>query len=293
MSLIKRIKWEIRKFLIDHYPKLIIDHEWPRRYGHKVDWNNPRDINEKIQWLICYSDTSKWTKLADKYTVRQFIKDKGYYDILIKLYGKWDDPKRIDFNSLPDKFVLKCNHDSASTKIIDKTKGFDRDELIDFYTERLKVKYGYLGCEPHYNKIPPLVIAEEFLEENNGFHSLTDYKFWCFNGTVRYVSVLFDRTEDSVNETVYDLEWISHPEFMKSNEHYKSNGFLLQRPKNFEKMIGIASELSKGFPEVRVDLYEVNGHIYFGEMTFTSTAGRMGYADSFLKELGDYCKINV
>jgi len=287
MSIRNRIKWEIRKLLIDFYPKLLIDYEWRRKYGYNVDWKNPRNINEKIQWLICYSDTTKWSQLADKYAVREFIKEKGYGDILIRLYGVWDDPNNIDFDSLPNRFVLKCNHDSASTKIIDKTNGFDREELIEFYKKRLKVKYGYLGCEPHYNKISPLVIAEEFLEEDNGFCSINDYKFWCFDGKAYYVSVLFDRSSDLVRETVYDLNWNAHPEFLESYGNYKSENQVLPKPYNFEKMIEIAENLSKSFPEVRVDLYDVNGKIYFGEMTFAPTAGKMGYVDDFLVELGE------
>lgn len=288
MKLKNRIRWEIRKLLIDYNPKMLIDYEWRRKYGYNVDWENPRDINEKIQWLICYSeDTTEWTRLADKYRVRGFIKEKGYENLLVPIHGVWKNPEEIDFDSLPDKFVLKCNHDSASTKIIDKNQGFNRDELIDFYKKRLKVKYGYLGCEPHYNKISPLVIAEEFLKEDNGFCSINDYKFWCFDGKAYYVSVLFDRSADLVRETVYDLSWNAHPEFLESYGNYKSEDRILPKPHNLDEMISIAEDLSKGFPEVRVDLYDVNGKIYFGEMTFAPTAGKMGYVDSFLKELGD------
>jgi len=287
MNLTKSIKRKIREFLIDHYPKAIIDHEWPHQFGHKIDWNNPRDMNEKIQWLNCCSDTSEWTRIADKYTVRDFIKERGHGDLLIELYGAWDNANDIDFDSLPEIFVLKCNHDSASTKIIDKSKGFNKKELIEFYNKRLKEKYGYRGCEPHYNRIRPLVLAEKFLKEDNGFKSLNDYKFWCFDGKVYYVSVMFDRTSDMVRETVYDLDWNAHPEFLESYGNYKSDDRILPKPQNFEEMISIAKDLSKGFPEVRVDLYDVNGKIYFGEMTFTPTAGRMGYVNSFLKELGE------
>lgn len=288
MNLIKRIKWEVRKFLIDHYPKIIIDHEWLHQYGHKVNWDNPRNVNEKMQWLICYSDTTEWTLLADKYKVREFIKEKGYEKLLVPLLGVWKNPEEIDFDSLPDKFVLKCNHDSASTKIVDKkSKEFDKDELINFYKQKLKIKYGYIGCEPHYNKMKPLVIAEEFLEEDNGFSSLNDYKFWCNDGKVDYVSVMYDRTSESVCETVYDLSWNAHPEFLKSYGRYKSEDRILPRPQKLDEMVEIAKSLSKGFPIVRVDLYEVNGKIYFGEMTFTPTAGRMGYEEPFLIDLGN------
>ena len=111
------------KYLVDHYPRIIIDRIWKKTYGHKLNWENPIDINEKIQWLICYGDTSNWHILADKYKVREYVTEKGYRDILPKLYGCWEDANNIDFSSLPDKFIIKCNHDSASWHIIDQSKG--------------------------------------------------------------------------------------------------------------------------------------------------------------------------
>ena len=289
MNLKQSIKWQVRKFLVDHYPKMIIDHEWPAQFGHKIDWNNPRDINEKIQWLICFSDTSEWTRLADKYRVREFVKERGLEHILTHLYGVWDDATKINFDALPEKFVLKCNHDSGSTIIVDKSKGFDPEQIVSFYKERLKNKYGYINCEPHYNNIPPKVIAEEFLKaESTSFKSVTDYKFWCFDGKVYYISVLFDRTKDMVHRMVYDLNWSAHPEFLKSNSYYRTDEQELLRPIGLNDMVRIAGILSKGFPMVRVDLYEIDGRIFFGEMTFTGNAGRMLYAQSFLNKLGNY-----
>lgn len=291
MNLIKSAKRQILHFIIDHYPKIFIDKNWQARYGHKIDWDNPRNINEKMQWLICYGDTSEWPRLADKYCVREYIKEKGYGDTLVKLYGAWERAEDIDFDSLPEKFVLKCNHDSASTKIVDKSQGVDREELVRFYSARLKQKYGYTNCEPHYNKIKPLVMAEEFLQQEPPFKSLTDYKFWCFDGKAYYVLVMFDRTRETVSKIIYDLDWNPHPEFLKSYGHFKPDSHFLPKPQRFEEMISMANHLSEGFPEVRVDLYEINGKIYFGELTFTGAGGRMVYADSFLKELGSYCVI--
>lgn len=291
MNLTKQLKWQLRKFLVDHYPKMIIDHEWPTEFGCKIDWNNPRNINEKIQWLICYSDTSEWTRLADKYKVREFVKERGLGHILTHLYGTWDDARKIDFDTLPEKFVLKCNHDSASTIIVDKTVGFDKEQIVSFYQKRLKQKFGYINCEPHYNKIHPLVIAEEYLENQKSSEdkkSLIDYKFWCFNGKVDSICVLYDRTTDSVKETVYDLDWNAHAEYVEPNGHYKRDDTIIERPKTFAQMLEVAKILSKGFPEVRVDLYEVDGQIFFGEMTFTSNRGRMHYVESYLNRLGQY-----
>lgn len=292
MNIIEKIKWQVRKFLIDHYPQIIIQHEWPGVTGHEIDWNNPRDINEKIQWLMCFSDTSEWTRLADKYLVRDFIKERGFENILTKLYGVWDNANDIDFDVLPEKFVLKCNHDSASTIIVDKRKGFDRKNIVSFLNKCLKRKFGYVNCEPHYNKIPPKIIAEEFLEEkNSSYRSLTDYKFWCFDGKAYYICVMFDRTDDNVYETVYDIEWNNYPDYLQAYDQYKRGENILPKPDNLKEMIAIAELLSKGFPEVRVDLYNVDGKIYFGEMTFSANRGRMRYEKTFLEKLGNLVQL--
>jgi hypothetical protein len=290
MNVKSQIKWQIRKLLVDHYPKLIIDHEWPHLFGRRIDWDNPRDLNEKIQWLMCYSDTSEWTRLADKYLVREFVEERGLGHLLTKLYGVWDDAKAIDFNGLPEKFVLKCNHDSGSTFLVDKAKGFDKDYLIATLNQRLNRKFGYLNCEPYYNKIKPLVIAEELLEEtNNDFSStLVDYKFWAFDGKVECVWVYYNRTLDDVFANVYDLDWNCHPEYSVFNHDHKDGKGIVPRPQSLNEMVEAASELSKGFPQVRVDFFESNGKPYFGELTFSSNKGRMeAYIQDYLIQLGN------
>ena len=280
-------KWH--EYQVDHCPQRVIDKVWLKKYGHKIDWNHPRDINEKIQWLICFGDTSKWPDLADKYKVREYIIEKGYGNLLTKLYGVWDDAHNIEFDSLPNKFVLKCNHDSGSYHLIDKAKGFDRDFVTNDLNAHLKVKYGYKGCERHYNKIKPLIVAEEFLEEkgNTFSTSLVDYKVWCFDGKPYCVFVAYNRTHEHLYTNVYDLNWQVHPEWSVFTDHYRDGGGRIPRPDKLEEMLKIASDLSVGHPQVRVDFYIIKDKIYFGEMTFASDCGRMGYfTQDFLKELG-------
>ncbi len=290
MNIQQILKGQVRNFLIDHYPKLVIDLDWPREFGHKIDWKNPRDINEKIQWLICYSDTNEWTRLADKYRVRDFVKERGLEHILTRLYGVWDNAQDISFDDLPDKFVLKCNHDSGSTLVVDRSKKFNKEQIISFYNDRLKKKFGYKICEPHYNKIKPLVLAEECLEDNIEVSktSLVDYKVWAFNGRVKAIWVCHNRTSDDKFVNVYDLNWSYHPEYSVFYKYYRDGKGSVPRPKCLKEMIHAASVLSKGFPQVRVDFYIVGERLYFGEMTFTGTAGRMKqYTEDFLKQLGD------
>lgn len=288
--MIQELKWQIRKLLVDHYPKLIIDHEWPHQFGRKIDWDNPRDLNEKIQWLICYSDTSQWPRLADKYRVRSFVEERGLGHLLTKLYGVWDDANDIDYETLPEKFVLKCNHDSGSTFLVDKAACFDKDALNATLNQKLRRKFGYRNCEPYYNKIKPLIIAEELLEDkSNSFSSsIIDYKFWCFDGRPYRLCVYYSRTSESAYVNEFDLDWNFHPECSIFTDHYRNGQGKIQKPILFEKMIEYVKVLSKGFPIVRVDLYNIEGRIYFGEMTVTPGFGRYcRYTEEYLIELGN------
>lgn len=294
--------FEIKKLLtklwnnyqVDHYPQKLIDRIWLNTYGYKIDWNHPQDLNEKIQWLICYGDTSRWPDLTDKYKVREYVSQKGYANHLTKLYGVWDDARKIDFDSLPSKFVLKCNHDSGSCHIVDKSRPYNPNIIIRELNKRLRTKYGYIHCEPHYNEITPCIIAEEYLEmpEDNFSSSLVDYKIWCFNGKPYSIFTIHNRTKDSIHISSYDLEWIVHPEHCAFSNYYRDGGNKVQKPCLFNKMLEIASSLSEGFPEVRVDLYYIHGHIFFGEMTFTSYFGRMNfYSKAYLEEMGRQVKL--
>ena len=290
MSIKRQLKWQIRKLLVDHYPKLIIDHEWPHLFGHKIDWDHPRDLNEKIQWLMCYSDTSQWPQLADKYRVRGFVEERGLGSLLIKLYGVWADARDIDYDTLPGRFVLKCNHDSGSTFLIDKASGFNKEELNAQINQRLRQKFGYLNCEPYYNKIKPLVLAEEWIEDAKCDYSstLVDYKLWAFDGQVECVWVYYDRTQEHVYTNVYDLDWNCHPECSVFDDYYQDGRGIVPRPQCLDEMIAAASTLSRGFPQVRVDFYEANGKLYFGEMTLSGNKGRMlNKAQSHLNHLGE------
>ena len=281
-------------YQVDHCPQRVIDRKWLMEYGYKIDWNHPKDLNEKIQWLICYGDTSKWPDLTDKLKVRDYVSQKGYADILTKLYGVWDDARKIDFEALPEKFVLKCNHDSGSCHIIDKSKKYNKEEIVNELNKSLKKKYGYIHCEPHYNKITPCIIAEEFLQMPVGHFSssLVDYKIWCFNGKPYSIHTIYNRTKNSISVDFYDLDWNAHPEQQIITNHYRDGKGLVPKPESLDKMLEIASSLSEGFPEVRVDLYNVGGKIYFGEMTFTSNYGQMdNITMDSLKELGDLVKL--
>ena len=275
----KRYEWEL-----DHHHDRVVQKEWKKRYGRTIDWSHPADINEKIQWLMCFSDTSEWTRLSDKIQVRDYVAEKGFGDLLIPLLGTWKHAADIPWNTLPAKFVLKCNHDSGSTHIIDTST--DRAAVAAALDEALKQKYGYRHGEMHYNGIEPCILAEAYLD--GGEAVPVDYKVWCFDGKPYCIWACHGRTADHVYVNVYDLDWTPRPEASVFTDHYRDGGCSLPKPATLPKMLEAAAKLSEGFPEVRVDFYEVRGRLYFGEMTFASLMGMMDfYTDDFLKELGD------
>lgn len=292
------LAYRLHDFWVDHYPKFLIDTIWEQQFGHRVDWRYPRDLNECIEWLICHSDLDVWAKLSDKVLVREYIKEKGYGDSLTKLYGTWEDARDIDFDLLPDKFVLKCNHDSGSVIIVDGKDSIDKDKVVTELNRHLKTKFGYRGCEPHYNKIKPLVMAEEWLPLNQNVDSSSqiDYKFWCFNGHVHNCFVCYNRnlkTHEAVFDN-YDIEPWRPNRSALSNDRQQQHFITLPPPINLDRMLKMASDLSVGIPEVRVDLYNIKGRIFFGELTFTSAEGRMGYfSDDYLCELGKQVDLSL
>jgi hypothetical protein len=262
-------------------------HRWP-------DFEHPKDLNEKINWLKFYGDTSMWPMLADKYAVREYVKECGLNDHLIPLIGKWDAVDDIDWEALPQQFVMKCNNGSGDVVVCRNKEELNKEETLSYFRKRLNKEYGILTGETHYALIKPCVIAEKLLIPKpskgcvEGREGLIDYKIWCFDGKPAYIVCYSNRHDKYYCEIgVYDTEWNSHPEFLRYSSHYKKEKEPVERPMCLEQMLDIASCLSKGIPQVRVDLYEVNGKVYFGEMTLTSSGGYMAhFTQDFLDRLG-------
>lgn len=257
--------------------------------GHKekIDWENPQTLDAKIMWLEIMTDTTLWSQLTDKYEVRKYIEKKGYSNNLVKCYGVWDNVDEIDYKSLPNKFVIKCTHDSGSTFIINDKLSTDLEKIKNELRNKLK-PMGTATCEPHYLKIKPRIIVEELLEDTEQkklSSSLIDYKIWCFNGTPYIAFVCYDRHRkaDGNIGVTYDLfsldTWEHKGDFLsKKDANYKK----IPKPQCLQEMLQIAKKLSEDFPLVRVDFYIINNKPYFGELTFTS-AGGLNY---FYSELG-------
>ena len=263
--------------------------------GYDMSWDNPQDLNEKINWLKLYSDTSEWTRLSDKYRVREYIQEKGYGDLLVPLIGKWDKVEDIDWNSLPNQFVMKMNNGSGDALICKDKSQLDIEYWKKEFKKLFKTTFGVTMGEFHYTKIKPCIIAEELLDATNQpvkTTSIIDYKVWCFDGEVCYIWACLNRNKSSVEVNLYDTNWKTCTEHCVETHHYLISKTEVPRPTTLNQMIQAASSLSEGFPQVRIDFYEVNGKLYFGEMTFTSNAGYMDfYTRDFMLELGKKVKL--
>lgn len=275
-------------------PQKVANKIYKRIMGMNINWNNPTNLIEKIYWLQLYSDTSLWTLCADKYRMRKYVESKGCSNLLPKLYGHWEDAKDIDFNILPNQFVLKTNNGCGQVLIVKDKSTLDIKNTINTLNDWVKLKYGYLDTQIHYSKIKPCIIAEEYLIDSNNTdaHSLIDYKIWCFHGKPEFILVVYDRHKDEAGYylSAFDLDWnnISDIALKKGNIH--NSGRDIARPSGLSDMIKYASILSKEFPEVRVDFYDINGNVYIGELTFSTG---YGYHDNeFYEYLGSKINLN-
>lgn len=278
-------------------PKLLISLQYFYHFHKPMKWWNPQDLNEKINWLKFNSDTSLWTLCADKYRVREYIHQKGLDETLVKLYGKWDNVEDVEWDELPNSFVLKTNNGSGDILVCKDKSKLDIYSVMSKYDKLLKKSFSDTNGEPHYAAMEPCLIAEEVLDckkQPIETDTLIDYKIWCFNGKPHHVWACYNRHEGSVEVGTYDLDWKRHDECSVFTWHYRQAKKDLPKPVSLSRMLEIATKLSEGIPQVRVDLYEINGKPYFGEMTFTSAGGFMNfYTDKFLREMGDLVDLSL
>ena len=248
--------------------------------GRKLDLNNPETFNQKLQWLKLYDRKPEYTQMVDKYEVRKYIKEIIGEEYLIPLLGVYDSFEEIDFDNLPDEFVLKPNHTSGDVFICRDKSKIDYKKLRNEVNKWLKREYFWLHREWPYKNVKPRILCEKYLVDESG-KELIDYKFMCFNGEVKCLFVGLNRyTPGGLNVDFYDMDWKPMP----FERHYKRSGKLIPKPKNLGRMVEFAKKLSKNIPFVRVDFYEVDGHLYFGELTFYPGAG----FEEFTPEKYDY-----
>ena len=234
------------------------------KMGKELNLDNPETFNEKLSWMKLHYRNPAYPVLADKYRVKQFISDTIGDQYVIPLYGVWDTFDAIDFSSLPDQFVLKCTHDSGGLSICKDKSCFDIDKARRKIERSLQRNYFYVGREWQYKEIQPRIIAEAYMEDTQT-HELRDYKFFCFDGKVKAMFIATDRQSDSPTTFDFFDENFNHFDVRQGHPNAR---VLPKKPLNFELMKSLAEKLSVGIPHVRVDFYEVNGDVYFGEMTF-------------------------
>ncbi len=263
------------------YYKGQLEQWWYRMKKQPLNLNNPRTFNEKIQWMKLYDSTPIKTRLADKYLVRDWVKEKIGEEYLIPLLGVYDKFEDIDFDKLPNQFVIKCNHGCAYNIIVRDKSLLDLQDTKTKLDKWIRENFAFnAGLELHYRDIKPKIIIEKYIE-NKGTNDLYDYKFWCFDGKVKYIQFLSERNLDGLKMAFYDRNWVKQ-NFVYSHPLDKKT---IEKPSNLKLMIQLAEVLSKGFNHVRVDFYRLNdGTIYFGEMTFTSASGACIWNDESINQ---------
>lgn len=271
MSLKNKLKKKLKNLLRDMLPDSIyLKRKFKKKMGKPLDLKNPKTFNEKLQWLKLHDRRPEYTTIVDKYAGKKFAADIIGEEYIIPTLGVWNHFDDIDFSNLPNQFALKCTHDSGSYFICKDKSSFDKNVAKIKIESGLKRNFYYYGREWPYKKIKPRIIAETYIEDSPET-GLPDYKFFCFNGEVDSVMVCIDRHIKETKFYFFDKNWI----LLRYNVRGKNapKDFSLPQPKIIHKMFELAAKLSKNIPFVRVDLYEAQNKIYFGEMTFYPDSG--------------------
>lgn len=257
--------------------------------GYWMDWKSPKTFNEKLQWLKVFYHNPLWTKLVDKYEVKDFVAGIIGDEYVIPTLGVWDSFDEIDFDNLPKQFVLKCTHDSGGLVICKDKSQFDKEAARKKIEKSLTFNYYWRNREWPYKNVKPRVIAEQFMEDSKTAE-LRDYKFFCFDGQVKVLFIASDRGKKG-EEVKFDYfdENFNHLDLRQAHPMANKQ---IDKPQQFDKMKELASKLSKGLPEARCDFYEVDGKIYFGEITFFHHGGNVPFhPKEWDEKMGSWIKL--
>ena len=239
--------------------------------GEDLHLDNPQTFNEKLQWLKLYDRNPEYTVMVDKHLAKQYVAERIGEEYIIPTLGVWDNAEDIDFDALPNRFVLKCNHNSGLGMYICKDKSKLTQKEIKVIqknlTKGLQQDYYLTGREWPYKNVPRKIIAEKYMEDETG--QLRDYKFYCFNGEPKIIMINSDREIGKTKADYFDMDF----NWLDLKWGYEHADVKPLKPINFEKMKELAVVLSKNIPELRVDFYEVNNKIYFGELPFFDGSG--------------------
>lgn len=267
---LKSVKDKFSDIVVRLLPdKLYLQMVYRRNMGQRLNLKNPVTFQEKIQWLKLYNRRPEYTRMVDKYAAKEYVESVIGADYIIPTLGVWNKAEDIDFDSLPDKFVLKTTHDSGGVVVCRDKSALDKSATISMLRERLKHKIYYHNREWPYKNVTPRIIAEQYMEDESGYE-LKDYKIFCFNGEPKFLKVDFNRYIKH-RANYYDTEWNLLPFYEK--DYPNDAAHVIERPQNFTDMLRLAKDISKGIPFVRIDLYNIRGKIFFGEITFFPASG--------------------
>lgn len=269
--------------------KKFIEYRFLSEMGYKLNLKNPKTFNEKLQWLKLYDRNPEYTKMVDKYEVREYIKEKIGEEYLIPLIGVYDKFDDIDFDKLPNQFVIKCNHDSGGLIICKDKNRLDIETARKKINRSLKTNYYYSGREWPYKNVKPKILIEKYMEDSNK-SDLIDYKLFCFNGIPKIVLVCSERFSSSnMCETWFDMNW----KLIDMTESGHRVDSTISKPKQLKKMVELSKKLSKNIPFIRVDWYEIGDKLYFGELTFYPASGFEKFEPKeWNKKIGDMLSID-
>ena len=257
-------------------------------FGKKLNLQKPDTFNEKIQWLKLNDRKDIYTKMVDKFEAKKIVANIIGDEYIIPTLGVWNTFEQIDFNKLPNQFVLKPTHTSGNVFICKDKSTIEFNTLKKMVKKWMKRQYYYYQREWPYKNIKPRIIAEQFMEADDK-KELNDYKIFCFNGVAKIILVCSNRKGLFKNTDFFDTEWNLLP-FTRERHTNNING--IDRPMNLNKMVDIANKLSKNIPFVRVDLYEINRKVYFGELTFYPSTGFEGFEpEEWDKNLGEMLEL--
>ena len=262
----KLLSWRMFKFFSDEsYLKL----KYFVYFKKKLNLNNPKSFNEKLQWLKLYDRNPLYVTMVDKYDVKKYVENKIGKEYIIPTIGIYKKINEINFNKLPNKFVIKCTHDCGSTVIVKNKNKIDYDEIKRKIENKLKVNYYYSGREWPYKNVKPRIIVEKYMEDKKE-NEIKDYKFFCFNGEPKIMYVSDNSHTNNQHSCFFNMNYKKINIKRKDYQEFKETP---KKPIKFEKMINLSRILYNGIPHVRVDWYEINGKLYFGELTLYTCSG--------------------
>ena len=238
------------------------------RLSKRLNLKNPQTLNEKMQWLKLYDRKPIYTTMVDKYEVKQYVSERIGREYVIPTLGVWDHFEDINFDDLPDQFVLKCTHDSGGLAIVRDKANWDKSAAKEKIEKSLKRNYYLHGREWPYQNVKPRIIAESYLEDI-ATGELRDYKWYCFEGVPKLLAIFCGRSRGATTADYFDCDF----QPVKMTWGYDNSQTPPEKPKNFEKMQKLARVLSENMPFLRVDFYELNGKLYLGELTFFDGSG--------------------